>query len=260
MPADTQYPDHFIERLHAVWGEGFLSPGGAEEVAEILRGIDLHGKTVLDVGFGTGGPAIVLAGQLGAEKVIGIDVEEAVYERASKAVQAAGLASRIDLRIVEPGPLPFEDDSLDVVFSKDSIIHIPDKQRFFEDVFRILRPGGIFAASDWLCGTGPEAEAAIEEMLATNPLRFKMATAQDMANTLTQTGFANVSTVDRNAWYAEQVQEELRQLTGPLYADLVAKVGKEIVDPWLTVRRGTAKATIAGGLRPTHLRAVKPTD
>ena len=60
MSSDVQYPDHFIERLHTIWGEGFLSPGGPEEVREIVGGIDLAGKVVLDVGFGTGGPAIAL--------------------------------------------------------------------------------------------------------------------------------------------------------------------------------------------------------
>lgn len=51
-----QYPDHFIERLHAVWGDGFLSPGGPEEVKEIVRDINLTGKTILDIGCGTGWP------------------------------------------------------------------------------------------------------------------------------------------------------------------------------------------------------------
>ena len=49
MSDDIQYPDHFIERLHTVWGEGFLSPGGSEEVRQIVSGIDLSGKVVLDI-------------------------------------------------------------------------------------------------------------------------------------------------------------------------------------------------------------------
>ena len=36
MSDDIQYPGHFIERLHTIWGEGFLSPGGPEEVGEEL--------------------------------------------------------------------------------------------------------------------------------------------------------------------------------------------------------------------------------
>ena len=259
MAPDIQYPEHFIERLHAVWGEGFLSPGGPDEVAEIVRGLDLTGKSILDVGFGTGGPAMVLAGRLGASKIVGIDVEETVLERASALVEKAGLDDRIDLRIVAPGPLPFEDGSFDMVFSKDAIIHIPDKRAFFDEVARVLRPGGVFAASDWLRGTGPREEQALRDMLAAySHLHFEMATAEEMAEALEKSGFEQVETVDRNRWYAGIVDEEVNLLEGPLYADLVAKVGREIIDPWLDVRRAMAKAAKAGGLRPTHLRAVKP--
>ena len=38
----AQYPNDFIDRLHLVWGTGFLSPGGPEEVGQIVRGIDMN--------------------------------------------------------------------------------------------------------------------------------------------------------------------------------------------------------------------------
>jgi len=49
---NAEYDDTMIQTLAVIWGEGFLSPGGAEEVAELLRGVDLSGKRVLDVGCG----------------------------------------------------------------------------------------------------------------------------------------------------------------------------------------------------------------
>ena len=55
---DIQYPDEFINRLEVLWGEGFLSPGGADEVKEIVNGLDISGKSVLDIGCGTGGVEI----------------------------------------------------------------------------------------------------------------------------------------------------------------------------------------------------------
>ncbi len=170
---DVQYPDHFIERLHAVWGEGFLSPGGAEEVCEIVRGLSLTGKSVLDIGFGTAGPAIVLARDLGADRVVGIDVEEQLHRRATALVERMGLTDRVDLELVTPGRLPFDDASFDVVFSKDSIIHIPDKAALFSEIIRVLKPGGVFTASDWLSGEGPEEEAALAHMGGIFILRWR---------------------------------------------------------------------------------------
>lgn len=255
MTTDIRYPDDFIDRLHAIWGKGFLSPGGVEEVHQIVKGLDLAGKTVLDIGFGTAGPAIVLARDLGAARVVGIDVEEPLHRRASAMVRAAGLADRVDLHLVEPGPLPFADAGFDIVFSKDAIIHIADKAALAAEIRRVLKPGGIFAASDWLRGEGPEAEAALEHM--EDRRRFAMATAPEMEAILRDAGFDRVGTVDRNAWYAIVVGEELRTLER-VYDDLVERVGQEVVDPWVEVRRGRARAVRGGGLRPTHLRATKP--
>lgn len=260
MSGDIQYPDHFIERLHTIWGEGFLSPGGAEEVGEILTGLDLHGSTVLDVGFGTGGPAMTLARVHGAAQVTGIDVEPQLHDIAGKLIDQAGLSEQIDLHLVEPGPFQFADNTFDVVFSKDSMIHIEDKQELFAEIIRVLKPGGVFVASDWLAGTGEAAEAALETFTEVVHLNFAMATAAQMESILRDAGFAEVSTRDRNAWYAQVSAHELEQVEGPLRAQLIDAVGEEIYLDWLKVRQGLAAATAAGGLRPTHLRGFKPPD
>ena len=49
-------------------------------------------------------------------------------------MSAAGLSEKISIELVSPGQLPFEDGSFQVVFSKDSIIHIPDKSDLASDV------------------------------------------------------------------------------------------------------------------------------
>jgi hypothetical protein len=46
---DLRYPQEFTDCLEIIWGEGFLSPGGAGEVRLILDGIDLVDKTLLEV-------------------------------------------------------------------------------------------------------------------------------------------------------------------------------------------------------------------
>ena len=154
MADEIQYPDHFVTRLQSIWGEGFMSPGGPEEVCEIVQGLDVAGARVLDIGCGIGGPAIVLAGDLGAAEVVAVDVEAQLLEKAGAAAVRAGCAERITFERIEPGPLPFPAAGFDVVFSKDALVHVADKASLFAEVLRVLRPGGRFAASDWLAGEG----------------------------------------------------------------------------------------------------------
>ena len=52
--------------LEDIWGDGFLSPGGAEEAARVLDGLDVAGKRVLDIGCGSGAIAVMLVQDMGA--------------------------------------------------------------------------------------------------------------------------------------------------------------------------------------------------
>ena len=83
-----QYAKDFTDALQFMWGEGFLSPGGPEEVAEMVAGIDLTGKRVLDVGSGLGGVDILLAVKHGAAEVVGIDVEPQLVDVARDLISA----------------------------------------------------------------------------------------------------------------------------------------------------------------------------
>src|SRR5687767_4141154 len=107
----------------------------------MLVGCHLTGLRVLDIGSALGGVDLLLATQHGAAEVIGIDVEPQL-------IASADLADRIKFRLVEPGPLPFEQENFDAVFSKDAMVHIEDKDGLFAEVVRVLRPGGMFIASD----------------------------------------------------------------------------------------------------------------
>ena len=252
------YHSNLIGILERIWGDGWLSPGGPDEVARLLDGLTLKGKSVLDIGCGAGGIDVLLAQTYGAAFVCGIDVEDTVLNTARAKAAKAGLQNRIGIMKVVPGPLPFPPETFDVVFSKDSIVHIPDKHSLMKDVFRILKPGGFFAASDWLIGHDNEPSALMKAYIASEGLDFGMASPERYRDALTSAGFENISVISRNAWYRETARKELAMLSGPLYKEAAASLGQDFVDHNIEIWKNMIPVLDNGEHCPTHLRGFKP--
>jgi len=254
---DIEYTAEFITKLQVAFGKGFLSPGGRGEVSRILEGIDLSGKEVLDIGVGIGGPACLLVTQHGAGKVTGIDVEEPVLGEARATVSSQNLQDQIKLQLVKPGPLPFDDATFDIVFSKDSIIHIPDKQALFSEVYRVLRPGGWLVMSDWYCSEAPFTEE-MSSWVERTGLSFAMTPIENDSSLLKKLGFLETDILDRNEWFADFSKKLVNQMGGPGYSYVVATLGQEGADDWLARARARAVVSAQGQLRPGHIRGCKP--
>lgn len=254
---EEHYPPQMIDMLEALWGEGFLSPGGPEEVARVLEGHDIAGQSLLDIGSGAGGIDIALVARHGAGYVTGIDVEDSVLSHARRLIASAGLSARIGLVRVAPGPLPFPPDTFDVVFSKDSIIHIPDKAALMAEVFRVLKPGGRFIASDWLIGT-ETISPQMAEYIAAEGLDFGMATPDRYHEAMQAAGFEGIRIRSRNEWYRQQARQELDRLRGGVGHAAARIVGTDFVEKNITVWERMIPVLDTGEHCPTHLSARKP--
>jgi phosphoethanolamine N-methyltransferase len=253
-----QYAKPFTDALQFMWGEGFLSPGGPEEVAEMVAGIDLVGKRVLDVGSGLGGVDILLATVHGAAEVVGIDVEPQLVESASALVSAKGLAERVTFQLVKPGPLPFPDASFDVVFSKDAMVHIDDKAALYLEVLRVLKPGGWFTAADWLWAEGAAKSAVVDAWLSMGPLRFAFTPPPVALQGLIEAGFAEARITDLRHRLQQSNREEIEMLEGPARQRLAAIVGETMANSRLASAKGRQGALDSGDLIPSHLRGRRP--
>ncbi len=252
-----EYTDEFITKLQIAFGKGFLSPGGIDEVAKIVENIDLSGKEVLDLGVGIGGPACLLVSNHGAGKVTGIDVEETVLKEAQATVSSQNLQMQIDLQLVKPGPLPFDDATFDIVFSMDSIFHIADKQALFNEVYRVLRPGGWVVISDLYCSEEPFTEE-MSNWVERTGLSFTMTPIQNDGSLLGELGFSDTALLDRNEWFADFSEKLVSQMGGPGYSYMVATLGPEDADEWLSRAKLRAVVSAQGQLRPGHIRGRKP--
>ncbi|MCZ4353782.1 methyltransferase domain-containing protein [Roseovarius aestuarii] len=255
---DLHYDDHHSAFLEDLWGEGYLSPGGPDEVARVLDGLDLTGKRVLDIGCGAGAITLSLAQQHGAGQVVGIDVEEDVCTAARARVAMAKMSDKVHIKCVTPGPFPFDDDNFDLVFSKDSIIHIADKEFLAREAFRVLRPNGWFAASDWLISHDGPPSDEMAAYIAAEDLGFQMASPARYQRALEMAGFQDVCTVNRNAWYRDVSQDELALLEGPERPNFEARYGAEFIADQIKTWRAMVGVLITGEHCPHHLRGRKP--
>lgn len=256
--AEPEYDEAAIRFLGMMWGEGYLSPGGPQEVDRVLSGIDLKGRRVLDFGCGAGGITLHVARTHRPAGIVGYDVERPVIDRAVAAADAAGLSLIARFVSSPTRRLPFGDGEFDVVFSKDAMIHVPDKEALFAELYRVLKPGGVLAASDWLIGHDGAPSADMQAYIAAEGLSFGMASARRYLAAMAAAGFVDCAAESRNAWYRDVARGELERLKGPLRAQAAAAVGEAYVEKNIRTWTAMQKVLDSGEHCPAHLRASKP--
>ena len=246
------------EKLELIWGEGFMSPVGPDEVARILGGHAVDARVVLDIGSGLGGADVALVMNHGAATVVGVDVQPELVEGAARRAASLGLADRIRYHLIAPGPLPFADASFDAVFSKDALVHVRDKPAIYREAFRVLRPGGLLLVSDWLRGPGAETEALVEELVAASGHEFHMVTLPHIAECAALAGFTAIQTEDRGLWYLGEAKAELERLNFATGERFAADFGHKALDDESDFWQVLVRALEARAMSPGHLRAAKP--
>jgi len=123
--------------------ESFAGVANPHRIAPISRG-----ATVVDIGCGAGMDLLLAAKAVGPTgRAIGVDMTEAMAERARAGARAIGL-DHLEVRLGDALDLPIESDTIDVVISNGVLNLTPDKNAAFGEVFRVLAPGGEFLYGD----------------------------------------------------------------------------------------------------------------
>ncbi|MBD1880594.1 MULTISPECIES: methyltransferase domain-containing protein [unclassified Coleofasciculus] len=117
---------------------------------EVQVGADLKPApaNILDVGCGIGGSSLYLAQKFNAAAT-GITLSPVQAARAKERAAVAGLSDRTSFQVADALNMPFADDSFDFVWSLESGEHMPNKQKFLQECYRVLKPGGTFLMATW---------------------------------------------------------------------------------------------------------------
>jgi arsenite methyltransferase len=152
------YPDGWVDPLpdHAV--ESFAGIANPFQ----LRPLEV-GEKVVDVGSGAGFDTFVAAGQVSDEgQVVGVDMTPEMLEKARRNAELLG-ADNVEFREGYAEEMPVEDGWADVVISNGVFNLCPDKKETFEEVFRVLTPGGHLQFGD-IANNNPVPPEALRDI------------------------------------------------------------------------------------------------
>jgi SAM-dependent methyltransferase len=126
-----------------------------------------EGDTVVDLGSGAGNDVFVARAITGEKgKVIGIDFTPEMIEKANRNNQKLNY-SNVEFKLGEIEDMPLNENTADVVVSNCVLNLVPDKQKAFSEIYRILKPGGHFCVSDIVVkGNLPDALRKSAELYA----------------------------------------------------------------------------------------------
>ena len=185
------------------------------------------GQRVLDIACGFGGTVRTLA-RMGCQ-VKGVDISKNCIEYARKANTKAGFGDRSEVAIGDFHSIDSPTDAWDAVICQEAIIHSPDRPKVFAEVFRVLRPGGVFAFSDIL--TSEQADISMVEAAFARLGASAGATISDYEKMAGAAGFEISHVEERMSdirTHYDKLADQLAKPIAGLDADSAAAIGKSI--------------------------------
>jgi SAM-dependent methyltransferase len=130
------------------------------------------GEHVLDVGCGSGGPALFLARETGC-RVTGVDLSDPGIRAADLQARASGLDKVVAFRQADVcDPLPFRDGEFDALVCMDVLCHLRNRAQVFHEWHRVLRTGGRLILTDPVVVTGLVSREELATRSSTGHFEF----------------------------------------------------------------------------------------
>uniref|UniRef100_A0A672S1T4 phosphoethanolamine N-methyltransferase n=2 Tax=Sinocyclocheilus grahami TaxID=75366 RepID=A0A672S1T4_SINGR len=206
---NQQYTRRGILRYEKMFGSGYVSTGGISTTKEFVDMVNLTaGQKVLDVGCGIGGGDFYMAKTFEVE-VLGMDLSSNMVEIAMERAVKEKLPL-VQFEVSDATKRTFPDSTFDVVYSRDTILHIRDKLDLFRKFYSWLKPGGKLLISDYCCGEKPWSPAFQDYV---NQRGYILYTPQRYGQCCIcqKVGFSNVRAEDRTEQFIQVIKVELQR-------------------------------------------------
>jgi ubiquinone/menaquinone biosynthesis C-methylase UbiE len=242
-PDDLRLTPQQLATLDQFHTRGLAATAELAEMAGITPAM-----SVLDVGSGLGGPARVLAAARGC-RVTGVDLSEPFVEAARYLTERTGQSAQVSFRAASALDLPFGQGAFDAAFLQHVAMNIADRARLYEEIRRVLKPGGRFATFDvTLVGGEPHYPAPWAPTPATSFLMTDEATRA----AIEQAGFRNLAWRDdteaAKAWLGElrangpPPSPNLGLVMGPGFGQALQNLGRNLFEGRLGVASAVFEA------------------
>jgi len=210
----NQYSRKSILRYEKIFGKTYVSTGGEATTAEFCAQMGLEpGMKLLDVGAGIGGSAFYMAKSFGIT-VDGVDLSSNMVEiaRENLAKMSEEVQKKVTFRVEDATTMEYPENHYDVVYSRDTILHIADKKSLFQNFFKTLKPGGRVVITDYCRGDLAKAGKAdygqdFKDYVADRG--YHLLTVEQYGQVLTEAGFASVDAQDKTELFVEILHREL---------------------------------------------------
>ena len=182
---------------------------------------------VLEIGSGSGGPAVYLAEMRGC-RVTGVDINPHGIRNAQRLASVRNVADRVSFQAVDAGkPLPFDDGTFDAVVSNDAMCHIPNRLDVLAEWRRVLRTGGRMLFTDAMIITGLLSH---EELATRSSIgRYFVLPKGENEGLIVKAGFSLVESADLTA-DAAVIAERWRTAREQHRTALIDREGQENFD------------------------------
>ncbi|KAK2975455.1 hypothetical protein RJ640_007801 [Escallonia rubra] len=213
---NVQYKCSGILRYERIFGQGFVSTGGIDTTKEFVSKLALKpGQKVLDVGCGIGGGDFYMAENFDVD-VVGIDLSVNMISFALE--RAIGLKCSVEFEVADCTTITYPDNTFDVIYSRDTILHIQDKPALFKSFYKWLKPGGKVLISDYCRRAGSPSEEFSEYIkqrgydLHDVESYGELVLLLNVLKMLRNAGFDKVIAEDRTDQFIEVLQKELNRV------------------------------------------------